>query len=57
MEILGHLLYVAKLVAKQENLDDGFRVVINDGPLGCKFRNLYEIYQLLTYFFGEMYWF
>ncbi|MCL7039395.1 hypothetical protein MKW94_004160, partial [Papaver nudicaule] len=31
-EILGHLLYTAKLVAKQEGLDDGFRIVINDGP-------------------------
>lgn len=34
--ILGHLLYVAKLVAKQEKLGEGFRVVINDGPLGCQ---------------------
>ncbi|KAM7263016.1 hypothetical protein ACFE04_000699 [Oxalis oulophora] len=34
-EILGRLLYTAKLVAKQEGLEDGFRVVINDGPLGC----------------------
>jgi hypothetical protein len=34
-EILGRLLYTAKLVAKQEGLDDGFRVVINDGPDGC----------------------
>ncbi|GFP92243.1 14 kDa zinc-binding protein [Phtheirospermum japonicum] len=33
-EILGHLLYTAKLVAKQEGLDDGFRLVINDGPNG-----------------------
>ncbi|GLT95672.1 hypothetical protein SLE2022_133400 [Rubroshorea leprosula] len=31
-EILGRLLYTAKLVAKQEGLEDGFRVVINDGP-------------------------
>ncbi|KAL3637047.1 Histidine triad nucleotide-binding protein 1 [Castilleja foliolosa] len=33
-EILGLLLYTAKLVAKQEGLDDGFRLVINDGPDG-----------------------
>ncbi|KAL4358691.1 hypothetical protein AHAS_Ahas08G0002700 [Arachis hypogaea] len=33
-EILGCLLYTAKLIAKQEGLDDGFRVVINDGPKG-----------------------
>ncbi|KAJ1397010.1 HIT-like domain, partial [Sesbania bispinosa] len=35
-EILGRLLYTAKLIAKQEGLDDGFRTVINDGPKGCK---------------------
>ncbi|KAL8162949.1 hypothetical protein V2J09_014438 [Rumex salicifolius] len=35
-EILGRLLYTAKLVAKQEGLDDGYRVVINDGPNGCQ---------------------
>ncbi|KAH0972709.1 hypothetical protein GBA52_024865 [Prunus armeniaca] len=34
-EILGQLLYTAKLIAKQEGLDDGFRIVINDGPNGC----------------------
>ena len=31
-----HFEYTAKLVAKQEGLDDGFRIVINDGPKGCK---------------------
>ena len=35
IDILGRLLYVAKIVAKQEGLDDGFRIVINDGPQGC----------------------
>lgn len=30
--ILGHLLYVAQMVAKQEKLEPGFRVAINDGP-------------------------
>lgn len=31
-DLLGHLMYVAKLVAKQEGLDKtGFRIVINDG--------------------------
>lgn len=35
--MLGHLLYVAQLVAKQEGLDkSGFRIVINDGADGCK---------------------
>ncbi|XP_074585773.1 14 kDa zinc-binding protein-like [Curcuma longa] len=35
-EILGYLLYVTKLIAKQEGLNDGFRIVINDGPKGCQ---------------------
>eukprot|EP00877_Chromochloris_zofingiensis_P005809 jgi/Chrzof1/15229/Cz09g32080.t1 len=34
--LLGHLLYVAQLVAKQENLLPGFRVVINDGTQACQ---------------------
>lgn len=35
-DILGHLLYTAKVVARQEGLDDGFRIVINDGKDGCQ---------------------
>lgn len=37
INIFGRLLYTAKFVAKQEGLDDGFRVVINDGPQGCMY--------------------
>lgn len=33
-ELLGHLMLVASKVAKQEKLDDGYRVVVNDGPYG-----------------------
>lgn len=36
--LLGHMLYVAQSVAKQEGLDKGFRVVVNDGPDGCESR-------------------
>lgn len=36
-EILGQLLYAAKIVAEKEGIVDGFRVVINSGPSGCKF--------------------
>ncbi|KAL2228105.1 UNVERIFIED_CONTAM: Adenylylsulfatase HINT1 [Sesamum indicum] len=36
-EILGRLLYTSKLVAKQEGLEDGFRLVINDGPKGSAY--------------------
>ena len=32
--LLGHLLLVAKQVAKSEKLDEGFRIVINNGPHG-----------------------
>ncbi|KAL6756490.1 kinase C binding protein [Haematococcus lacustris] len=45
--LLGHLLYVAQLVAKQENLEPGFRVVINDGPLGCQ-----SVYHLHLHVLG-----
>lgn len=34
--ILGHLLYAAKLVAREQQLDRGFRIVINDGLDGCQ---------------------
>ena len=34
--LLGHLLFVAKEVAKAEGLSEGYRIVINDGPLGCQ---------------------
>ncbi|XP_010525428.1 PREDICTED: 14 kDa zinc-binding protein [Tarenaya hassleriana] len=42
IDILGRLLYAANLVAKQEGLDDGFRIVINDGPNGCQ--SVYHIH-------------
>ena len=37
--IMGHLLYSASVIAKQENLDNGFRIVINNGKDGCKINN------------------
>eukprot|EP00195_Chlamydomonas_chlamydogama_P009853 CAMPEP_0202903702 /NCGR_PEP_ID=MMETSP1392-20130828/25896_1 /ASSEMBLY_ACC=CAM_ASM_000868 /TAXON_ID=225041 /ORGANISM="Chlamydomonas chlamydogama, Strain SAG 11-48b" /LENGTH=132 /DNA_ID=CAMNT_0049591009 /DNA_START=152 /DNA_END=550 /DNA_ORIENTATION=+ len=45
--ILGHLLYVAQHVAKQEKLEPGFRVVINDGPNGCQ-----SVYHLHLHVMG-----
>ncbi|MEW5306691.1 MAG: hypothetical protein WDW36_009140 [Sanguina aurantia] len=45
--LLGHLMYVAQLVAKQENLEAGFRVVVNDGPLGCQ-----SVYHLHLHVLG-----
>eukprot|EP00201_Polytomella_parva_P023246 CAMPEP_0175045460 /NCGR_PEP_ID=MMETSP0052_2-20121109/4438_1 /TAXON_ID=51329 ORGANISM="Polytomella parva, Strain SAG 63-3" /NCGR_SAMPLE_ID=MMETSP0052_2 /ASSEMBLY_ACC=CAM_ASM_000194 /LENGTH=132 /DNA_ID=CAMNT_0016308999 /DNA_START=179 /DNA_END=577 /DNA_ORIENTATION=- len=51
--ILGHLLYVAQSVAKQEKLGEGFRIVINDGPLGCQ-----SVYHLHLHVMGarQMSW-
>ena len=34
--LLGHLMWAAARVAKQEGLQEGYRVVINDGPAGCQ---------------------
>lgn len=45
--ILGHLLYVAQKVAKQEGLEEGFRVVINDGKNGCQ-----SVYHLHLHVIG-----
>ncbi|GFP97339.1 14 kDa zinc-binding protein, partial [Phtheirospermum japonicum] len=52
-EILSHLLYTAKLVTKQEGLDDGFRLVINDGLNGCQ-----SVYHLHIHLIGgcQMNW-
>lgn len=53
VSVLGHLLYVAQHVAKQEGLtstdpeQDGFRVVINDGPKGCQ-----SVYHLHLHVLG-----
>ena len=33
-EIVGHLFYAARLVAEQEGLTDGFRIVVNCGRHG-----------------------
>jgi len=43
---LGRLLYTAKLVAKQEGLAEGFRIVINDGPQGCMYLYIVPLLQL-----------
>ncbi|XP_020583093.1 14 kDa zinc-binding protein [Phalaenopsis equestris] len=53
IEILGYLLYIAKVVAKQEGLVDGFRTVINDGPNGCQ-----SVYHLHIHLLGgrQMEW-
>jgi len=39
-KMLGHLMVVVAKVARQENLSEGYRVVINNGKHGCKTRSL-----------------
>ncbi|KAK9821290.1 hypothetical protein WJX81_000713 [Elliptochloris bilobata] len=46
-QLLGHLLIVASKVAKQEGLDQGFRVVINDGRHGSQ-----SVYHLHLHILG-----
>ncbi|KAL9643336.1 hypothetical protein ABK040_014791 [Willaertia magna] len=43
---LGHLLYVAGLVAKQENLLDGYRLVINNGVNAQQSVNYLHIHMM-----------
>lgn len=46
--LLGHLMYTAQQVARQEGLvPGGFRLVINDGPDGCQ-----SVYHLHTHVMG-----
>lgn len=51
--LLGHLLIVGKKVAAQLGLDDGFRVVVNDGKDGAQ-----SVYHLHLHFLGgrQMRW-
>uniref|UniRef100_UPI00398E9D31 uncharacterized HIT-like protein Synpcc7942_1390 n=1 Tax=Pristiophorus japonicus TaxID=55135 RepID=UPI00398E9D31 len=52
-ELLGHLLIVAKNLAKKERLTDGYRVVINDGKNGAQ-----SVYHLHIHVIGgrQMSW-
>ena len=51
--ILGKLMYTATVVAKQENLDNGYRIVVNDGVEGCQ-----SVYHLHIHLIGgrQMKW-
>ena len=35
-QLLGHMMVICAKVAKQEGLEEGYRVVINDGKNGCQ---------------------
>ncbi len=45
--LLGHLLWAAGHVARQEGLQAGYRVVVNDGALGCQ-----SVYHLHLHVIG-----
>lgn len=47
-ELLGHLLLTGQKVAAQVGLEDGFRVVINDGKDGAQ-----SVYHLHLHFLGK----
>lgn len=47
VELLGHLMLVAKKVAAQEKLKDGYRLVINNGRQGCQ-----SVYHLHLHVLG-----
>ncbi|XP_055298050.1 adenosine 5'-monophosphoramidase HINT1 [Sitodiplosis mosellana] len=46
--LLGHLLFVGQKVAAQVGLENGFRVVINDGKDGAQ-----SVYHLHLHFLGK----
>ncbi|XP_067653014.1 adenosine 5'-monophosphoramidase HINT1-like [Haliotis asinina] len=47
-KILGHLLLVAKKIAAEQGLSDGYRVVINDGENGGQ-----SVYHLHVHVLGK----
>ncbi|KAG8212753.1 hypothetical protein J437_LFUL019702 [Ladona fulva] len=46
-QLLGHLMLVARKLAKENGLAGGFRIVINDGPDGCQ-----SVYHLHLHIMG-----
>lgn len=46
-EVLGHLMLVAKKVAKERGLDKGYRLVVNNGVEGCQ-----SVYHLHMHVLG-----
>ena len=47
LQLLGRLLVVARKVAKEQGLADGYRVVINNGAEGCQ-----SVYHLHVHVMG-----
>ncbi|GLH03465.1 Histidine triad nucleotide-binding protein 1 [Gryllus bimaculatus] len=46
-QLLGHLMVVARRVAKEQGLSRGFRLVVNDGADGCQ-----SVYHLHLHVLG-----
>jgi histidine triad (HIT) family protein len=42
--ILGHLLYVVSIIAKEQKLEEGFRVVINNGKHGGDYKQFFFLF-------------
>lgn len=45
--LLGHLLFTAQKIAKEQGLENGFRIVINDGKEGSQ-----SVYYLHIHIIG-----
>ena len=45
--VLGNLLLAAAAIAREQGLADGYRIVINDGKLGCQ-----SVYHLHLHLIG-----
>ncbi|XP_065164371.1 adenosine 5'-monophosphoramidase HINT1 [Atheta coriaria] len=52
-QLLGHLMLVARKIAKDRGLDNGFRMVVNDGPIGAQ-----SVYHLHLHILSgrQMHW-
>ncbi|XP_046398793.1 adenosine 5'-monophosphoramidase HINT1 [Ischnura elegans] len=46
-QVLGHMMLVARKLAKENGLSGGFRMVLNDGPDGCQ-----SVYHLHLHVMG-----
>merc|ERR1711957_866950 len=46
-EVLGHMMVVVAKIARENNLEAGYRIVVNDGPQGCQ-----EVLHLHIHIFG-----
>ena len=45
--LVGHLMHVANRIAKQQGLETGYRIVVNNGPDACQ-----SVYHLHVHLMG-----